>query len=488
MKRSTFSGAGCRRKPDPRCEVHAAQFGILPDTGNDQTQQVQHALDTLGAGGGGVLLFAPGEYAFDSPIRINHSHLIMRGMGNATRLKLRRPQTQQKFSPWLSPALITAGTKLQSTEKFWGVKALSAVPDKNLAGAGGIAMTGDLQEPDFLTAITRVVDRRNFRVAEAENLHAGDFVLVTMRNTDDDGTLLKQLLDWHGAFHPLQRAALLAGPTRAASFQFLAEVEAVADDRITLTSPLPEELDTAFAPALYAAPLLTGIGVESLTLCCDWRGPYLLHGGGVYSVTEGNEMDYGWSAVKLFRCAHSRVSRLEIEDFTSAVELIDSRNVTVEEIVITDTTPHGGHYGVKVYCHAEENLFRNIRLEAFRTHAISCEGNACGNLFQDFTVANGDLPEVSEFDLPGFADLPFAPPGHNRFERISGIGRITGGGGKFNLPHSGRGNTFSDIRFDLRGKALFYSWIAEDTKQPDRMQFPGTMLDNIQILPNGPEQ
>ncbi len=67
----------------------------------------------------------------------------------------------------------------------------------------------------------------------------------------------------------------------------------MADDRVTLTSPLPEELDTAFAPALYAAPLLTGIGVESLTLCCDWRGPYLHHGGGVYSVTEGNEMDYG---------------------------------------------------------------------------------------------------------------------------------------------------------------------------------------------------
>lgn len=488
MEISTFLHAGCRRQPDSLREVSAAQFGIRSDTGNDQTPQVQHALDTLGAAGGGILVFPPGEYAFDSPIRINNSHLILRGTGASTRLRLRRPQTQQTFSPWLSPALITAGTELQNTEKFWGVKSLYPIPDKNLSGAGGIAMTGDLQEPDFLTTVTEVLDGHTFHVANAEKLRAGDFVLITMRNMDDEGTLLKRLLNWHGAFHPLQRAALLAGPTRAASFQFLAEIEAVTGDLVTLTSPLPERLDMAFTPALYAAPLLTGIGVESLTLCCDWRGPYLHHGGNVYSITEGNEMDYGWSAIKLFRCAHSRVSRLQIEDFTSAVELIDSRNVTVEDIVITDTTPHGGHYGVKVYCHAEENFFRNIRLEAFRTHAISCEGNACGNLFQDFTVANGNLPNVSEFDLHGFADLPFAPPAHNRFERISGIGRITGGGGKFNLPHSGRGNTFSDIRFDLRGKALFYSWIAEDTKLPDQMQFPGTTLNNIQILPNGPEQ
>ena len=485
---SNRSNVGCQSESKYLREFSAAEFGIFPGTETDQAPLVQHALNTLGTAGGGILLFAPGEYCFDTTINLDYSNLILRGTGDASRLRLRHPQSQLAFSPWLSPALITAGTSLQNTKKFWGVKSLYPITEKIFSGASEITMSGDLQEPDFLTAITRVIDSCTFHVADAEKLHAGDFVLVTMRNTDDDGTLLKQLLDWHGAFHPLQRGALLAGPTRAASFQFLAEIEAVTGDRVTLTSPLPERLDMVFAPTLYAAPLLTGIGVESLTLCCDWRGPYLHHGGGKYAIPKAIEMDYGWSAIKLFRCAHSKLNQLRIEDFTSAVELIDSRNVTVEDVVITDTTPHGGHYGVKVYCHAEENLFRNIRLEAFRTHAISCEGNACGNLFQDFTVANGNLPDVSEFDLHGFADLPFAPPAHNRFERISGIGRITGGGGKFNLPHSGRGNTFSDIRFDLRGKALFYSWIAEDTKLPDQMQFPGTTLNNIQILPNGPEQ
>jgi len=479
MNTCLFSQAGCRRQPVPRPEFPAERFGIRPGTGEDLTPAVQSALDTIGAGGGGTLLFGPGEYCFDGAVRLDFSNLGIRGAGDATRLRLRRAQTQLHFSAWLTPALLIAGTNLQGTEKFWGVKSKFPASEERCAGVTNIPMSGDIYEAPFLSTVVRVLGDREFEVEDASPLSAGDFVLFAMRNTDDEGTLLKRMLNRSGEFHALQCGARLAGVTRAASFQFLAEVERVSGNRVRLTSPPPEKPDCAFEPALYAAPLLTGIVIENLALVSDWRGPYLHHGGNRYSQAESKEMDYGWNAVKLFRCAHSIIRNVRIEDYTSGVELVDSRNVTVSGLHIEDTTPHGGHYGVKVYCHAEQNLFEDILLRSYRTHAISCEGNAYGNVFRDFTVVDGDGEMVSEFDLHGFGDLPFAPPGYNLFEKITGIGRITGGGGKFNLPHSGRGNVFRDIEFNLRGDELFYSWIAPDTGEADYLEFPGTVLYSV---------
>ena len=105
-------------------------------------------------------------------------------------------------------------------------------------------------------------------------------------------------------------------------------------------------------------------------------------------------------------------------------------------------------------------------------------------------MANGDLPgSVGNLICTASPICRSPRPDTTGSNAYSGIGRITGGGGKFNLPHSVRGNTFSDIRFDLRGKALFYL-VGSRKIQNSRTgcSFPGTILDNIQILPNGPEQ
>ncbi len=481
METYDFSFAGCRKTFPPFAEYPAESFGIFPGGGEDLSPVVQRAIEAIGRKGGGALVFGKGDYAFDRPLLLDFSNFAIRGAGPETRLRLRKPQTQHHASPWLSPALITAGSSLQSLEKFWGVKPSRPIIERGLSGAGGIEMTGDIEEPEFLTGVEAVYADGSFDAADLSRIKPGDHILLIMRNNDDDGTLLKRLLAPCENFHPLQRSALLAGPSRAASFQFLAEVASLKGHRVRLATPIPETLDMRFTPELYRVPTLRNIVVEKLTFACDWRGPYLHHGGGLHSPEESNEMDYGWNAVKFFRCADCVIHDLKVEDYSSAVELIDCTAVTVSRLHILDHDAHGGHYGVKVYAHAANNLFCDITLDAYRTHAVSCEGNSYGNVFRNFIAGGDNALNPSEFDLHGFADLPFAPPGHNLFEHFRGIGRITGGGSKFNLPHCGRGNVFRDIEFDPSVKNLFYSWIAADTGGPDADQFPGSILEHLSI-------
>jgi hypothetical protein len=473
--------------------IKASEAGVIPNTGNDVTESIQNLIDKTGKNGGGVIEFEAGEYLLNATLgrknflRIEYDNIVIRGAGSGTDGTVFRqclPLTQTDSHPWLSPGIIQTATNIQGSKKFWGVPGFKK--DKNAAGmcgALGKPIRGDVYEAPEITLVTASAKRGEnlLEVADSTAIKAGGVILLIMRNMDDSGSLLKELLAPIKEFPEVLQTARAAGPDRAPSYQWLVEIAEVLDEKhVKLAQPLRRNVSMDYRPAIHSAPMVHGIGIENIRFASDWQGPYGHHGLPDSTREEAMEMDAGWNAVRFIRVAHGWIRNLVLEGFTIPFDLVDSRNVTVDNIEITDPKKIGGHYATKCYCHACDNLFQNIRVKAYRTHGAGAEGNSYGNVFRNMTFDAVD-GQVPDFDFHGFADMPFSPPGCNLFENIKGIGCFTGGGAKFNLPHATHHNVLWNIESaDLKENGeLIYSWVAEDCKMESYMLFPKSIIAGV---------
>ena len=478
--------------PRPSATVKAIDAGIVPDSGEDVTEAIQKLIDKVGENGGGVIEFSAGEYLLNATpgtkkfLKIDYDNIILRGAGsdcNGTVFRQCLPLTQTDTHPWLSPGIIQTATNIQGTKKFWGAAAHKTGSAGRLAGALGKPIKGDVYPAPEVTLVTKDAAKGETIIAveDASSFKAGEVILLVMRNMDDEASLLKELLAPIKEFPEVLQTARAAGPDRAPSFQWLVEIAEVLDsNHLHLAQPLRIDLSMKFRPALHAAPMLRGVGIENIRFVSDWNGPYGHHGLPESSREEAMGMDAGWNAIRFVRIAHGWLRNLVLEGFTVPFDLIDSRNVTVENIEVTDPKKIGGHYATKCYCHACDNLVQNIKVKAYRTHGAGAEGNSYGNVFRNisFEPVDGKVPD---FDFHGFADMPFSPPGFNLFENVQGIGCFTGGGAKFNLPHSTHYNVLWNIESaDLRqGDELIYSWVADDCEMESYMLFPKSIIAGV---------
>ncbi|VGO18994.1 DUF4955 domain-containing protein [Pontiella sulfatireligans] len=461
--------------PEPSVVLNVVEYGVLPDTGEDLTEVVQRLIDQAGERGGGVIYFPPGEYCFNTGdakhyLQINHDHLVLRGAGTSTVFRLVRPLTQHEPAPWLTPALIQTGTRFQGTEMFWGVPSLRALEEAWPAGALGVGQDDRVYEAPKLTDVVAGARKgdRALQVADSSGIKAGDCILLSMRNTSDEGALIHEMLAPIESFHEKQLAARSAGKLRTASYQWLVEVAGVPDSKtLALRQPLRRDIQMRFAPEVYAAPMLHHIGIEHLKISSGWDGPYKHHGGA--------EMDYGWKAINMVRVSHGWIRDVVIENFTVPVTLKDSRNITVRHVVVEDPLKIGGHYGIKCYSHACDNLIEEIQFNSYRTHGTGVEGNSYGNVFRNVIVRHGGRKRA-EFDCHGFC---FAPPACNLFENITGQGAISGGGALFNLPHAAQYNTFWNCECDVPKGEVFESWAATTFDVPAYRLFPKSILVGV---------
>ncbi|HHI81045.1 MAG TPA: hypothetical protein ENK02_13850 [Planctomycetes bacterium] len=61
--------------------VFAADFGVIPNDGNDDLQSLQRAVDYLGDKGGGVLLLPPGVIEITDVLFLNENAVVIKGVG-----------------------------------------------------------------------------------------------------------------------------------------------------------------------------------------------------------------------------------------------------------------------------------------------------------------------------------------------------------------------------------------------------------------------
>jgi hypothetical protein len=186
----------------------------------------------------------------------------------------------------------------------------------------------------------------------------GKYILLGMYNTTPDGNLIKELLGVDD-LRPEWTTAQRAGAEEAPSFQWLVEVKQVIDKHtIELCRPLLRDCLMKYEPAIYHVDMLEDIHIRRLRISSRWNGLFRHHGFPIYySVSQAQEMDYGWNAINMKRVAHATVEDVEIKDFTNPLYVQDSREVTVDYMTVRG---YDGHQGIKVYCHTCDCLFQHI--------------------------------------------------------------------------------------------------------------------------------
>ncbi|NIJ46467.1 hypothetical protein FHR24_002955 [Wenyingzhuangia heitensis] len=437
----SYAGYAYGEKPIPNIHstnYNVTDFGAVPNDGKDDTQAINTTIETAGKNGGGIVFFPKGTFHVNLDttqtqiVHINYSNIILRGSGSKDdgTVIFSGSSTHQaeEDSPWLSPFVFHSGLNLQDTHSFYNFEDLTT--------------TSTITEA--VNAGTKILT-----VASTKGLHPKDVIIVALQNTTDDGNLMQDLM--HPlTFEPFQVNYLNAGKEKAKSFQWSVEIDQILDEHhLLLKQPTRRKIDLKYNPSIALFPMLTNIGVEHFKFSSAWDGEYKHH--------QNREMDYGWGAINLHRVSHGWIKDIHIHNYTQTTHLVNSRNVTIQDIHITGKA---GHYSPKMY-HSSDNLVQNIQVDAKMTHGPGLEGCSFGNVYRNISYKY-----PSTIDLHGMADAGFCPPMYNLFENIQNIEKIAGGGAPQNIPHSGEYNTFWNVELDGwkddNYNELFSSWIWRD--------------------------
>lgn len=437
----SYAGYAYGEKPIPNVKnttYNVTDFGAIPNDGKDDTQAINTTIETAGKNGGGVVFFPKGTFYVNtdttktSIVKINYSNIILRGAGSSDEgtVIFSGSSTHQSEddSPWLSPFVFHSGLNLKDTHSFYNFDKLTTT-----------------------TTITQEINAGSkiLTVASTKGLKPKDVIIVALQNTTEEGNLMRDLM--HPlTFEPFQLNYLNAGTEKAKSFQWPVEIDLILDEHhLQLKQPTRRKIELTYSPSIALFPMLKNIGVEHFKFNSAWDGNYKHH--------QNREMDYGWGAINLHRVSHGWIKDIHIHNYTQTTHLVNSRNVTIQDIHITGTA---GHYSPKMY-HSSDNLVQNIQVDAKMTHGPGLEGCSFGNVYRNIFYKY-----PSTIDLHGMADAGFCPPMYNLFENIKNIEKIAGGGAPQNIPHSGEYNTFWNVEVDGWKEGnyneLFSSWIWRD--------------------------
>lgn len=438
----SYAGYGYGEKEIPNIKApifNVCDYGAIPNDGVDDTKSIQTAVDAAGKNNGGIVFFPAGTFHVNMDtnrldiVRINYSNIVMRGSGsdsNGTTIFSGSKTTQTK-NPWLSPFVFHTGLNLFGTDRFYSIKEEPAYA----------SLTSDLLKGDKI-----------LQLEKTEGLKSGDILLIAMSSTSDDGDLMKDLMD-PIEYDPFQTSYINAGRDRKSSFQWSVEIDKVInDEKVLLKQPSRRDIKIKFKARVAIMPMLKNIGIENFRFDCAYQGGYSHH--------KTPEHDYGWGAICMHRVSHGWIQNININNYTQNTHLVNSRNVTVQNISMSGLN---GHYGPKMY-HSNDNLVQNILVKAKYTHGPGLEGACFGNVYR-----NIQLSHLSPIDLHGIASTEFCPPMYNLYENISNLTCLGGGGAPENIPHAGEYNTFWGL--NLRGfeeegyQELFYSWIWKNPKR-----------------------
>lgn len=462
-----FSHAGNKVKTKYTI-YNVCEYGILPDTNEDVLEKVQILIDRIGSKGGGCLFFPAGKYYFNKNkhkrnfLQINYSNICIEGELDCkghilSEFILCNHTVRGHKNPWLSPFFITTGEKIQESNEFWG---LQFRKKKNIITRSGSlsdpGSDGSILTPKFATNIIKDSKKGSDVIYVDDSSLLSKYILLGMYNTSPDGNLIKDIMGINNP-HSEWGTFLRAGKEEAPSFQWLVQVAEIIDKHtIKLVQPLWTDCLLKYEPAIYNVDMLENVCIKNLKLKSLWNGLFRHHGFPVYySVKQAQEMDYGWNAINMKRVAHSSVQNIEICDFVNPIFVMDSRNVSVENITIMG---HDGHQGIKIYEHACDNLFRDITFYNEYADMMGGEGNAYGNVFTNVQYLN-PLFKPTYFDFHGFSEGPFSPPAYNLFENIYGFSHIKTAGALYNQPGCGQYNVWYNVvsENERNGSPIFIS-------------------------------
>ena len=457
-----YTYAGKKKEFDKLKVYNVTDYGIKPNTHEDVLPKVQQLIDSIGKSGG-IVYFPKGRYYFNKHhaswnfLRINSSHVHIQGEIDETGKPIStlincNATVYGKKNPWLSPFFITTGEELQASNIFWGLQFLKKkdIVTKS-ASMSDPGSDGTILTPGYCTDIiseNRIGDDV-VTVSDTDSLVGCNYIMIGLYNTSTDGNLIKDILgvtelrsEWG--------AACRAGEEQAPSYQWLVGIDHIIDKhKIKITRPFLRDIPMKYTPKIFKVEMLEDIEIKDIKIEGKWNGLFRHHGyPRYYSIKQAQEMDYGWNCINMKRVAHGRISNVIIQDFTNPLYLMDSRNITVEKLIIRGAD---GHQGIKLYEHACDNLIKDVVFYNHYADMMGGEGNAYGNVFDNIGYCNPYFKPV-DFDFHGFSEGPMSPPSHNLFINVSAFSRIKGAGAIYNQPACAQYNAWVNCKFEGQRK------------------------------------
>lgn len=463
-----FTHAGNSRKEKESLVVYkVTDYGVLPNTKEDQTQKVNDLIEMVGQKDGGVVFFPQGKYYFNKSkhnvqnIQINYSNITLEGEVDAAGCPVAELVNCNKLvsgkrNPWLSPFLITTGERLQESNWFWG---LQFRKKKNIitksASASDPGSDGSILQPDYATKVIRDSLQGDDILHVEDASKVGRYILLGMYNTDGDGELIQDILGIE--IRPEWKTPLRAGTEEAPSFQWLVAVAEVIDKHtIRLVQPLWRDCLLKYDPSIFNVEMLENVAIRNLKISSTWNGLFRHHGfSGYYTGRQAQEMDYGWNAINMKRVAYGTIENVHIHNYTNPLYIMDSRNVTARNIRISG---YDGHQGIKIYEHACDNLIENITFTCEYADMMGGEGNAYGNVFRNIKYLNPEF-RPCDYDFHGFSEGPMSPPAYNLFDNIFGFRYIKMAGALYNQPACAQWNVWWNCQSEgeIKGTNILHS-------------------------------
>lgn len=497
------SFAGMKRRGKATTVFDVTAFGIVPNSSADQTEAIQRVIDAASKAGGGKVYFPKGRYLIntkgDKFLQINHSDITLEGAtdkdGRPVAELVNCGKTARGHkNPWISPFMITTGEHLQPSNEFWGLQFRKKKEFFNRSNSlSDPGSDGTILTPKLTTKVIAPAAKGESVIHVEDSSKVGKYIMIGMYNTTDDGNLIHDILGI--ALRREWTVANRAGEEEAPSYQWLVEVKKIIDSHaIELVRPLLRDCDMKYEPAVFNVDMLENICICNLLISSRWTGLFRHHGFPLYySITKTQEMDYGWNAINMKRVAHGEVRNVIIKNFSNPLYVMDSRNVTVSDILIKG---YDGHQGLKIYAHACDNLFENIIFENHYADMMGGEGNAYANVFRNICYLNAVFKPV-DYDFHGFSEAPMSPPSDNVFTRIYGFRYMKSAGAISHLPSCAQNNTWWDTitEGEKEGDHLFYAMTYRQKKglvrfitavgfsvamiQKNRDLSPGAFLANV---------
>ncbi|WP_019615832.1 DUF4955 domain-containing protein [Psychromonas ossibalaenae] len=174
-------------------------------------------------------------------------------------------------------------------------------------------------------------------------------------------------------------------------------IESIDADRITFTAPLNHEISEEYSWTASVINSVTNIGIEDLTLQGNWQDEFIHHEDAVH--------DSGYSMLELSNVNNSWINNIEVKDFSQAVNLKNTFNVTAENIQLNGNP---GHSALGMM-YSNNDLAVNVDDTAATWHAPGVSKYSIGNVY-----LNLQFDETSGNDLHGEQSM------YNLFDNMSG--------------------------------------------------------------------
>ncbi|MGF1861305.1 DUF4955 domain-containing protein [Photobacterium profundum] len=345
----------------------------------------------------------------DQVIFIEGSHIVVQGAGRGkTVLKMNQhliPENESKM--WTTPYLLVLGTKSSNSE-------LSTRIVKN--------------------AVSNAT--YNIDVESSEGFAVGDFVEISAKIKDREkieAAVAPYKMELNGGGN-----YIWSNINKSLDLKEKHQIHSIIGNTLRFREPIAHAIDAHDDWLVRHIVPATEVGIQDLTLAGSWDDVFIHHGSVVH--------DSGYSLLRLNRVAHGWVKNVEVVDFSQAIQVYESSNVTVKNVELNGNP---GHISV-AFLYSNNILSNKIRDNADTWHAPG---------LSKYSTHNVHLR--THFSATKAPDIHGAQASNNLFDNIKG-GWVEG--------HWGA--SLADQPNHLQG--LFF-WNAKNTGEENlNLEFMGT--------------